>query len=298
MIVRVPASSANLGPGFDALGMALGLSLECRFEKAADFSISVSGRDSTAIPCDETNLIWQTILGIAANAGVDKVQPITLRIHNEIPLGQGLGSSAAALTAAVVIASELLGLNWSRAQVLNEAARLEGHPDNAAACVHGGIVASAIDSAGHAIAVRLPVPAGLSIAIVVPNFVLPTTQARLVLPECYSREDVVFNLQRATLLVAALATGSLEALSWALDDRLHQPFRCALVAGLAEILALRTPGLLGCTLSGAGPSVLVFYKSGHDGVCERVREIFSANGRESETVFSSIAKHGFTLERA
>lgn len=298
MIVRVPASSANLGPGFDALGMALGLSLECRFEKSATLSITVWGRDSDAIPRDASNLIWQTILTVAAAAGIENVPPIALHIHNDIPLGQGLGSSAAALTAAVVISSELLGLHWSRERILDEAARIEGHPDNVAACVLGGIVASAIESNGHAVAVRLPVPAGLSVAIVVPNFVLPTAHARSVLPECYSREDVVFNLQRAALLVAALATGSLHAIACALEDRLHQPFRCALVSGLTEILALRMPGLLGCALSGAGPSVLVFYETGHDSVCQGVRDIFAAHGRESETVYSAIAPHGFTLEPA
>src|SRR5260221_14081524 len=132
--VRVPASSANLGPGFDTLGMALDIYLECVFQVAGRLHIEVSGRDAESIPADQTNLIWQTIAAYGA-------PPIELSIHNAIPLGKGLGSSAAAITAGIAIANELLGWNWPRAQILNEAARIEGHPDNVAACVLGGIVA-------------------------------------------------------------------------------------------------------------------------------------------------------------
>lgn len=294
--VRVPASSANLGPGFDALGLALELFLECRFERSERLRIEVDGRDSDCIPTSADNLIWQTALAVAADVGMT-MPPIGLRVHNDIPLGKGLGSSAAALTAGVVIANEMLGLRWKPARILDEAARIEGHPDNVAACVLGSIVASGIDSGGVARAVRLDLPERFGIGVVVPNFALPTSKARSVLPDCYPKADVVFNIQRAVLLVAALATGNTSAFPAALEDRLHQPYRVNLVPGLADILKLRAPGLLGCTLSGAGPSVLVFYERGSGEVCDLVRQVFALNGHCAEVLLTQVATRGFELNR-
>jgi len=292
--VRVPASSANLGPGFDALGLALGVYLDCRFRASERLSITAAGRDAEVISTGEDNLIWQTAQSVAAD--VRMVLPlIELAIHNEIPLGKGLGSSAAALTAGVIIADRLLGLGWRPLRILDEAARLEGHPDNVAACVLGSIVASAIDEGGAVRAVRLELPASFGVALVVPDFVLPTSEARAALPSCYSREDAVFNVQRAALLIAALATGATSAFPAALEDRFHQPYRAPLVPGLADILKLRAPGLLGCALSGAGPSVLVFYERGYEAVCDLVRQIFQLHGHCAELLLTNIAERGFEL---
>ncbi len=292
--LRVPASSANLGPGFDALGLALGVYLECRFRQSTELTIRADGRDAALIPCDSSNLIWKTAEAVAADLG-GVLPPVELEIHNDIPLGKGLGSSAAALTAGVVIADRLLGLHWRPLRILNEAARIEGHPDNVSACALGSIVVSAIDSGGSARAIRLDMPAGFGVAVVVPDFDLPTTKARAVLPDCYSREDAVFNVQRAALLVAALATGTTSAFPTALEDRYHQSYRAPLVPGLAEILKLRAPGLLGCVLSGAGPSILVFYERGYEPVCDLVRQVFALNGHESEILWTGIPDKGYEL---
>ncbi len=294
LTLRVPASSANLGPGFDSLGLALAIYLECRFRRAERFAISVSGRDADSIPTTEDNLIWQTAQAVARDVG-ECLPGIELEIDNGIPLGKGLGSSAAALTAGVVIADALLGLNWKPLRILDEAARIEGHPDNVAACVLGSIVAAAIDSAGTTRAIRLELPERFGLGVVVPDFDLPTSKARAVLPAAYSREDAVFNVQRAALLIAALATGTTSAFPAALEDRLHQPYRCALVPGLAEILKLRAPGLLGCALSGAGPSVLVFHERGYENVCELVRQIFAMHGHDSTVMPTRIAGRGYEL---
>lgn len=293
-ILRVPASSANLGPGFDALGLAVGLFLECRFRASDELRITVTGRDAAEISTGEDNLIWRTALAVAENARLP-IAPIELQIDNQIPLGRGLGSSAAALTAGVVIADRLLGLGWKKPRILDEAARLEGHPDNVAACVLGSIVASAIDSGGAARAVRFDLHSRFGIAIVVPDFMLPTREARKALPDCYSKEDAIFNVQRAALLVAALSTGSTAAFPTALEDRFHQPYRCALVPGLADILKLRAPGLLGCALSGAGPSIIVFYERGHESACDLVRQVFALRGHHAEILFAPIAENGYSL---
>jgi len=292
--VRVPASSANLGPGFDALGLALGVYLDCRFRACDRLAITAAGRDAADIPTGERNLIWQTALSVAADVRM-AMPPIELAIHNQIPLGKGLGSSAAALTAGVVIADHVLGLGWRPLRILDEAARLEGHPDNVAACVLGSIVASAIDSGGAVRAVRLELPARFGIALVVPDFILPTAEARAVLPSCYSKEDAVFNVQRAALLIAALAAGSTAAFPAALEDRFHQPYRVPLVPGLGDILKLRAPGLLGCALSGAGPSILVFYERGYEPVCDLVRQIFQLHGHRAEVLLTHIAERGFEV---
>ncbi len=294
--LRVPASSANLGPGFDALGLALGVYLTCRFRRSETLIISAAGRDSASIPASADNLIWQTALTVARNLRLT-LPPIELHIQNEIPLGKGMGSSAAALTAGVVIADELLHLGWKPLRILDEAARLEGHPDNVAPCTLGSIVASAIDSGGVTRAVRLPLPQAFDLAIVVPDFDLPTSKARSVLPSGYSREDAVFNVQRAALLIAALATGTTNVFPAAIEDRFHQPYREALVPGLHEILRLRAPGLLGCALSGAGPSILVFFERGYEGVCGLVEQIFRLHGHGSETLHCSIPERGFELTR-
>jgi homoserine kinase len=292
--VRVPASSANLGPGFDALGLALELYLECRFRRSEALSIQVRGRDAGLISTGADNLIWQTAQRVAADTA-QTMAPIELEIANDIPIGKGLGSSAAALTAGVVIASEILGLNWDGDRVLHEAAHIEGHPDNVAACVLGSIVASAIDSEGIARAVRMDLHPHYRVAVVVPDFVLPTVEARRVLPEKYTRAATIFNVQRSVLLIAALTRGVTDAFPAALEDKLHQPYRFGLVPGLEEMTLLRMPGLLGCALSGAGPSILVFHESGHEQVCQRVREIFAAHGHASEIACSKVAEKGYEL---
>ncbi len=273
----------------------MGVYLECRFRPSSQLSIQVEGRDAEAISAGEDNLIWQTALAVARDVHMT-MPPIELRIRNDIPVGKGLGSSAAALTAGVVIADKLLDLRWKPLRILDEAARLEGHPDNVAACVLGSIVASAIDSGGVARTVRLNMPPQFGVGVVVPDFMLPTSEARAVLPDCYPRAEAIFNVQRAALLIAALATGTAAAFPAALEDKFHQPYRVPLVPGLDEILKLRAPGLLGCVLSGAGPSILVFYERGYEQVCDLVRQVFALHGRQSEVLRAPVAECGFELQ--
>ncbi len=294
--LRVPASSANLGPGFDALGLALDIHLTCTFERNEQLAIVVEGIDAEEIPTDQQNLIWQTALRIAEAEGRE-MPCIRLHIGNDIPIGKGLGSSAAALTAGVVVASELLNLRWSRHRVLYEAARIEGHPDNVSACVLGAVVATSMEPDGQTHAVRIELPSSYGLAAVVPQFALSTSKARAVLPDTYSRHDAVFNIQHSALLIAALCTGSTESFSAALQDRMHQPYRAKLIPGFDEMLSLREPGLLGCALSGAGPSVLVFYERGQESVTRNFERLFAEKGSPARTYFTEIQRTGYVLER-
>ena len=225
-----------------------------------------------------------------------KCRPSSCKFKTTFPLGKGMGSSAAALTAGVVIADQLLDLGWKPLRILDEAARLEGHPDNVAPCTLGSIVASAIDSGGVTRAVRLDLPRRFGLAVVVPDFDLPTAQgARGAARRLQPRRR---RLQRAARLAAdcgAWRPAPSDAFPAALEDRFHQPYREALVPGLHEILKLRAPGLLGCALSGAGPSILVFFERGYESVCDLVRQIFRLHGHESETLFTGIAEHGFEV---
>lgn len=293
--VRVPASSANLGPGFDTLGLALAIYLTCRFREASETRIRVSGRDRESIPESTDNLILRTARQVAETQRVD-LPPVDLAIENQIPVGKGFGSSAAALVAGVVLADRVLGLGWNEHRLLDEAARIEGHPDNVSAAVLGSVTTAAIGDDGVTRAVRLEVPRAFSVAVVCPEFELSTHSMRAALPSEYSREDAVFNIQRATLLVAALLKGDREAFPVAFEDRLHQPYRASYVPGLPAILKLRVPGLLGCALSGAGPAILVFYETGREQAVEAVAHEFERVGCPSEIMFPNLDRTGLIVK--
>jgi homoserine kinase len=296
-VVRVPASSANLGPGFDTLALALGIYLTCRFRRASENRVRVSGRDADSIPAGSENLILQTARQVAALQD-RALPPVDLKIENEIPVGKGFGSSAAALVVGVVLADRVLGLGWDEHRLLDEAARIEGHPDNVSAAVLGSVTTAAIGDDGVTRAVRLEVPRAFSVAVVCPDFELSTPSMREALPAEYPRADTVFNIQRATLLVAALLKGDRAAFPVAFEDRLHQPYRSARVPGLAAILKLRRPGLLGCVLSGSGPAVLVFYETGREEAVQAVRREFEKAGCASEVVFPHLDRTGLIVRDA
>jgi homoserine kinase len=258
--LRLPATSANLGPGFDTLALALRMHLEIEAEAAADFSLEATGRNADACGALEGNLLLSTYRAVLERQG-RSVVPMRLRMKNGIPLGMGCGSSAAARLAAVALASHFGELCWDRARILAEACWLEGHPDNAAACWLGGFVASAVDG-GEVEAVRFSLPPEWRAALVMPERPLATTASRTVLPESYGRRDVVVNLQCVALLTAALAMGRAELLAGAMRDRLHQPYRLEVCPLLGKLLPLAgSHGVAGVALSGAGPAVLLLVES-------------------------------------
>ena len=256
LALRLPATSANLGPGFDAAAVALDRYLEIEAAPAKEFSIVCAGRDAMRCSRVDNNLILETYERILAGEG-KRAQPLAIEMRNGIPLGMGLGSSAAGRLAAIALANHFGELGWSGERVLEEACALEGHPDNAAACWLGGFVMAAGERRPIHVA-RVEPPVEWRPLVVLPREPLATSKARNVLPASYPREDVVANLQAAGLLGLAFALGRGDLLSAAMQDRIHQPYRAAICPLLDKLLPLAgQEGILGAALSGAGPAVLV-----------------------------------------
>jgi len=253
--VTVPATSANLGPGFDALGLALALHNEVVAEEADRVSVRVEGEGAGRLPTHEGNAVARGVR-LAYDAAGRPFRGCALQCRNRIPTARGLGSSAAAWVGGLVAGNALLGSPLSKEALLSLAARAEGHPDNVAAAVFGGLTVSCVTPDG-VIAVSLPVPPDLRWVALIPELTSATAEARAVLPASVPREDAVFNVQRVALLLAGLQTGRTSALVAALDDRLHQPYRTKLFPWMPDVVsAARAAGALGCVLSGAGPSLL------------------------------------------
>jgi homoserine kinase len=254
--LRLPATSANLGPGFDALALALKLYLYVDAEPASRMTVEAAGRSADICGATENNLLIETYREILAAHGRELI-PLQLNVQNEIPLGMGCGSSAAVRLAALALASHFGDLDWSRDRILAEAARLEGHPDNAAACWLGGLVASAVEG-DRVRAVSIAPPALWRAVIVMPDQPMATSASRGMLPESYTRKDVVANLQRVALLTAAFAAENADVMATAMADRLHQPFRADACPLFPRLLPLAgNDGIAGVALSGAGPAVLL-----------------------------------------
>src|SRR6187402_211434 len=265
--LRLPATSANLGPGFDALGLAMDFHLYVEAEVAGKFAIEATGRNAQVCGDIEDSLILSTYQEVLGQQGIS-VPALALKVRNEIPLGMGCGSSAAALVAGIALASHFGKLGWGRHEILTEASLREGHPDNVAACVMGGLTVSAMSAEGSLTtvsAVSLAPATQWPLLLVMPGASLSTSKARGLLPESYSRADTVANIQAASLLTAAFATGRGELLALAMRDRVHQPYRSEACALLPLLLPLAgKDGILGVALSGAGPSVLLVLEDGMD----------------------------------
>lgn len=290
--VRVPASSANLGPGFDALGLAVGLHLvvEAALSEADSFTYSGAG------PAPEAgdNLIHHGFSAVYREVGRE-APAVSFNVDNPIPLARGLGSSSAALVAGAAVADSLLGEPLGRDGVFRLTARLEGHPDNVGPAIYGGFTVSAADHDGRFIATTLPLPEGWRLLFGIPVFELPTAAARAVLPKSYDPAQVVLTSSRAALWVAAVAQDLPELLRVASLDVVHQPFRARLVPGLPEVLAAtREAGAYASFLSGSGPTVGVIAS---DAALEACRAVVDAYVGEDGTVLLPRATTGYVVER-
>ncbi len=257
--LRLPATSANLGSGFDAAAVALDFFLEIEAQAATEFAIAATGRDAARCALLEDNLILETYKQ-ALRDSARPVTPLAIRIANSIPLGMGCGSSAAARLAAIALAVHFGQLGWNSTRILEEATALEGHPDNVSACWLGGFAAACLGRTVHV--AQADPPVAWRAIVVLPAEPLATSTARSVLPATYPVADVVSNLQSVALLGLAFAQGRGDLLAAAMRDRIHQPYRASMCPFMPPLLPLAGKhGILGTALSGAGPGVLVIVDS-------------------------------------
>jgi len=253
--VRVPATSANLGPGFDVLGLALGLYNDIAYEEAEGVVVAIEGEGAGRLATGGDNVVARAAHMVYEAAG-RRFPGATIRCVNRIPPARGLGSSAAAWVGGLIAANAVLGFPLDRDAILALASRAEGHPDNVAAALLGGLTVSC-GVGDRVTAVSLPVSAEIGWVVLVPETESSTREARAVLSAAVSRSDAVFNLQRLGLLLASVVSGRIDLLALAMEDRLHQPQRQSLFPWMESVRrAALDAGALGCVLSGAGPSLL------------------------------------------
>lgn len=275
--IQVPATSANLGSGFDSLGIALNLYNQVWMEESD--TIDISSKDSIRVPADDSNLIFWAAKQVYEKCG-RKLPGLKIVQLNNIPMARGLGSSSACIVAGILGANRLLGGPLSVQELINLAAEIEGHPDNTTPAIEGGLAASAIE-AGRVYSVSVPVSEKIRFALFIPPFELKTEKARSVLPTEYSRSDAVYNLSRSALMAASLFSGKLENLRVAVQDKIHQPYRASLISHLDDVFRLSYElGSLGTYVSGAGPTIISMIDAADTEVFAR----YAANHLEEKSI--------------
>lgn len=280
--IRVPATCANLGCLFDCAALALSLHLDLHVNPRKDRNVSFHYKGVTPerVACDSNSLIARVMRETLERWG--KKRGFDLEMHNQIPVGVGLGSSAAAIVGALAACYRLVDRPLIDEELVSLASLREGHPDNVAAAWYGGFTL-AFSQGDRVIGYSCRVPEDLQLVLVVPNYALATEKSRAVLPSQYSRADAVHNLQRATILAGQFFAGKSDFRPELFEDRWHQPHRALLVPGLTEVLNTRHPDVLGICLSGAGPSILAFVRTNAAAAGELIRQTLAQHGAEAQT---------------
>lgn len=300
--ITVPATTANLGPGFDCLGLALGLyNRVTGWATNGGLQVTVSGEGGpdgpgiNILPTDHSNLVVQAANRLFTEAGR---RPAGLAIHqeNHIPTGSGLGSSASAVVAGLLLANELVDRQFTQADLLAMATDIEGHPDNVAPALSGGLTLIIDDEQGlYVEAIAVP---EMQVAVVLPDFQLATAEARAALPRQVPMADAIYNASRLALLIRALQSGDYLKLRLATQDRLHQPYRLPLIPGMAEAFAaVQAAGAAAVALSGAGPSLIALAPTGHEVIVEAARQAFKRHGLASRFWILPVDRQGSTASR-
>ena len=293
--LSLPATSANLGPAFDAAALALNLYIKIDASRSDSFSITAIGRDEEICGAvNEQHLILKTYREVLERNG-KQVIPLGLRIRNDIPIGKGCGSSAAARLAGIALANHFGNLRWSDAKIIGEASRREHHPDNASACWMGGLTVARMCGEAEAQVACIRPKGKWPLLLAIPEQALSTEEARRVLPSNYSRADAVTNIQNSMLLLTSFTQGRPDLLGAAMQDRIHQPYRaplCPLLPCLQQLVGKR--GILGVALSGAGPSVLIFLDplASAQNTQKLVANQITRGGFRAELLLTSIAMRG------
>jgi len=277
--LRVPATTANLGPGFDTLGVALSLyNYISMVETDNNLLIKVEGDGAAKIPTDYSNLAYIAAAEVFQKVGY-KPKGLKIEMKNNIPIARGLGSSAAVIVGAMVAANYISGSMLSHDQILHMATCIEGHPDNVAPALFGGIaVSNQLD--GETLYRKIPPPAGLSTVVAIPDYELSTQKSRSVLPKTVPLSDAVYNISRVSLLVWALINSDMELMGKVMDDKLHQPYRMPLIPGMDKVAqAAKDVGAYSVALSGAGPTVIAFCtRDNADKIGEAMKSTFMEHG--------------------
>jgi homoserine kinase len=289
----LPATSANLGPAFDAAAVALNFCLTLQAQVSRKFTITAVGRDAQICANPRANLILETYKEIMELEGT-RIKPLALRITNEIPIGKGCGSSAAARLAGIALAVHFGDLSWSDRQIIEEACKREQHPDNAVACWMGGLTLCRFVSGKSVEAVRVKTTGKWPLILAVPRESLATERARQLLPAKYLRADVVANIKNCFFLLAAITQGRSDLLRPALTDYMHQPYRSSLCPLLLPLQKTGMAGIVGAVLSGAGPSVLVFLDPAVpvNTSVANVQKCLSKRGLSAELICTAISVKG------
>ncbi len=288
--LRVPATTANLGPGFDTLGMSLELYNEIEVEEIAKgLEIEVSGYGVEELAKDRSNLVYQAMEEVFHQVQL-RPKGIKIRLNNRIPLARGLGSSAAAIVGGLVAANRLTGGLLSRDELLNLATQIEGHPDNVAPALLGGVVISSLQGS-EVIYKKIAVP-NFKVVICIPDYKLSTVEARSVLPAKVDFSDAVFNLSQMGFLITGFLTEDYELIKLALQDKLHQPYRQELVPGLNEILSEVKKKALGVAISGSGPTVIALTLDSEELIGQKMVDIFTTKGIDSEYLITLATTDG------
>lgn len=289
----MPATTANLGPGFDCLGMALSLSNLVTVEVIPQgLSIDINGEGHATLSRDEENTIYQCIREVFQKVEMP-VPGLHITLENAVPVERGLGSSATAAVGGLTAANRLCGDPLSTDRILALACRWEGHPDNVTPALMGGLTVSVMVDES-VVYTRLPVP-DLGVVLFVPDFPIPTKKAREVLPEYIPHRDATYNVGRVALLVAALTSGRTDLLPVAVNDRLHEPYRAALFPEITSFyLAAREAGATAAFLSGSGSTILALTIPGNeDNVEQAMRAVARATGVAGRTLVTSINPSGY-----
>ena len=295
IVVKVPATSANMGPGFDSLGIALDVWNEVRISKGP-FSIKIDGTGEEELPKDTSNLVYKSFCKVFEE--IDEIVPeVKLSCTNRIPLTRGMGSSSAALIGGLMSGNAMAGLPLSTSEILNIGAKIEKHPDNVAPALLGGVQIGIYDQE-ELITASVTFPEDLKVVLYVPNQIMPTDQARNILASEVAREDAVYNIGRSALLVQSLVTGDLHNLKYATQDMLHQPQRQKQFFPMKNIIkAAMEAGALGAFLSGAGSSILAFTKGREYTIGYEMADAAMKSGLDGDIIFTSPTSKGAYLEK-
>jgi homoserine kinase len=293
--VKVPATSANLGPGFDCMGLALRLYNYIQAEESEKLEIILKGTYTSNIPADETNLLWKTVCKLWQEIGFQP-RPLKITLESHVPPARGLGSSSTAVVGGLIIANAVAGTPLNRLQLLEIASEIEGHPDNVSPALCGGITLTVMDE-NKLIPRTLAKSPKFKAVVVIPDILVETEKARGILPASVSRTDVIFNASRVGLLVDAFIHEEYDLLAIATQDRIHQNQRASLIPGMPEALesAVRA-GAYGAALSGSGPTLIAFCPYGkEDQIAMTMKSVLQENGLSSAALTLDIDSEGAVL---